>query len=389
MIEVGSKAGNDLDFYDFVDFLILYRRREGFRRDECAKMQHLFERFDVDESGEVNALELIELFRHLGHRVTLDEVHVFLRQVDENESNCLDFREYLRLMRLHREDELSHISAVFKQFVDPNEAVVMPGIRVPHALEALGHTAPDSLENEALNFESFVQLVDVCRASSVARDRKKAGFSDARIGELRMAFRRYDKNHSGDIDNNELLMILADFSWQPRSREEQSQLVQKLKTAKQRAQEAGVRDAGGPGEIGFWTFVQLARMLETEHERSEDAAVHALMVELGFSQKEVDDFRAIFLGKLHEVLQEQDEENTQVMRLSGLPHEDVKRLVRSLASSLSRQSKLQLDVELKNLGCTGDNPLEFPGFLRLMRWLATAVLPPSTSDGQSTSLANG
>merc|ERR1712008_592760 len=262
---------------------------------------------------------------------------------------------------------------VFEEFADPNEKGVMPGIRVPHALEALGHTAPDSAENRALNFDRFVQLVDGCRATSVAKDRKKAGFSDARIGELRMAFRRYDKDHSGDIDNIELLKILTDFSWQPRSREEQSQLVQKLETAKQRAQEAGVRDAGGPGEIGFWTFVQLARMLETEHERSEDEAVHALMVELGFSQKEVDDFRAIFLGKLHEVLQEQDEQNTQVMRLSGLPRENVLQLVRALASSLSRQSKSQLDIELKNLGCTADTPLEFPGFLRLMRWLATAV----------------
>merc|ERR1712203_1319130 len=187
MMEVGSSAGNDLTFYDFVDFVLLFRRREGFHQDECAKMQHLFERFDVDESGEINALELIDLFRHLGHRLTLDEVHVFLRQVDENESNCLDFPEYLRLMRLHREDELRRISAVFNEFADPHEVGVLPGLRVPYALEQLGHDTTDpsgkrkSYKPE--NFEGFVQLADACRASSVAKDRRKAGFSDARIGE--------------------------------------------------------------------------------------------------------------------------------------------------------------------------------------------------------------
>merc|ERR1712032_1334668 len=121
--DVGWLNYRDLDFNQFFDFILVYRRREGFKREAVAHMRRVFDSFDQDKSGEINALELVELFRHLGYRVSLDDVHGFLREVDENESNCLDFREYLRLMRLHREVELRNMLQIFQHHADPPDKI--------------------------------------------------------------------------------------------------------------------------------------------------------------------------------------------------------------------------------------------------------------------------
>merc|ERR1712129_205004 len=144
----------------------------------------------------------------------------------------------------------------------------------------------------------------------------------------------------------------------------------------EKARQSGIDNHSNGSEIDFWTFVQLSRMLETEREREEEAAVHRLMKELNFSQKEVDDFRTIFLGKMHELREaEKDGPNGadgNVVKLLGLPRDDILRLVRSLGMSLLGDNKMKVDCELKKMGCTETQPLDFPGFLRLMSWL-TAV----------------
>merc|ERR1711884_333727 len=109
--------------------------------------------------------------------------------------------------------------------------------------------------------------------------------------------------------------------------------MRKLQVAKDAAREADpdhhLQDPG----IEFWTFVQLSRMLETEHEQAEEELMNRLMKELNFNQKEVDDFRQIFMNKKHEVAQED---------LDGLPRDDVRRLVRSLGISLIGENKVKL-----------------------------------------------
>merc|ERR1740121_1949534 len=76
-------------------------------------MRNTFLRFDEDGSGETETLELGEVFRHLGYSVNIDDLHVFVKQVDVNGSGELDFREFLCLMRMHREKELVKIRDTF------------------------------------------------------------------------------------------------------------------------------------------------------------------------------------------------------------------------------------------------------------------------------------
>jgi len=367
----------ELDFYDFVNFILVYRQREGFKKDDVQDMRRLFVQFDVDESGEVSAMELKELFRHLGYRVSMDQVHLFVAQLDENNSNCLDFREYLRLMQVHREQELQNIASIWNQFKDSSTGC-MASNHLPNALRALHHdTLPRSLESKqslfprGLDFEAFVKVVDSCRSELVARERKKAGFTDERIAELRIVFDNFDHDHNGEIDSGELLDVLTEFGWNPKDPQEQAELLLKLQVAKDQARAAGVH--ASHDSIEFWTFVQLSRMLETEHEQAEEELMNRLMAELHFSSKEVDDFRQIFMNKKHELVTEsQAAKPVSLKETNGLPRDDVRRLVRSLGISLIGENKAKLDAKLKTVGCDESTPLDFPGFLRLMHWLTTS-----------------
>uniref|UniRef100_A0A7S1ME47 Calmodulin n=1 Tax=Alexandrium catenella TaxID=2925 RepID=A0A7S1ME47_ALECA len=384
--DVDTGRDNVLDFHDFFDFVFIYRQREGFRRDEVQEMRRLFERFDADDSGEISAMELKELFRHMGYRVTMDQVHLFVAQVDENNSNCLDFREYLKLMQLHREAELRSITGIFNSLKD-RVTGMLTSSNVDKAFKGLQQEPPKALPklaSKGFNFDGFVKLVDSCRADLVARERKKAGFTDERIAELQEVFSRFDKDGSGEIDNIELMSILTEFGWNPKTQEEQKELMTKIQMAKDAAKEADPDHDLADDGIKFWSYVQLARMLETEHEQAEEELMNRLMKELNFNQKEVDDFRQIYMNKKHEIAEDIKERTGKDP--DGLPRDDVRRLVRSLGISLIGENKVKLDTELKRLGCDDLKPLDFPGFLQLMRWIMTAdmatAVTQASPDGQ-------
>jgi len=374
--EVDKDDNRQLDFNEFFDFMLLFQQREGFAKHHVEDMRKVFDRFDTDGTGEISALELADLFRELGYRQTMDEIHIYVAQVDENNSGQLDFREYLRLMRLFREEELTRISAIFDEYVD-RKTGMMPKKKVAMALEGLESNQPKALVDKhnssenGMDFDAFIALVDACRTDRVSKERKKAGFTDERIDELQALFDRFDKDNGGEIDTLELLGILQVFGWEPKSREEQQSLMKKIDTARQRAREAGVAEVGpdGSASIKFWTFVQLARMLETEHHHAQEERKHKLMAELKFSQKEVEQFREIFLAKKQEYAEEAAEQGKDVSDSNGLPRDAVRRLIKALGVAIIGEKKPKLDEELSSLGCPEDGLLDFFGFLQLMRWL--------------------
>jgi len=358
-----------LDFNEFFDFMLIFLQREGFRKANVDEFRKTFDRFDEDGSGEISALELSDLFRDLGYSATLDELHSLVSKVDANGSNQLDFREYLRLMRLYREEELRKIDLVFLDFQEPRTGLIHQ-VRIGEALAALNNECSKAVlrKQKDVGFDEFVKLADSCRADRVAKERKLAGFTEARITELEKVYNKFDKDKSGEIDTLELVEILKEFGWQPKTREEQTALMKKLDIARAKARYAGVKEVGadGSGTIKFWTFVQLCRMLETEQEVAEEARTNALMKELKFTIKEVEEFRNIFLEKKREYAEESGFNNDA---LEGLPRDAILRLMRMLGVSVKAERKVTLDRQLIDLGCPLDGVLDFAGFLRLMRWL--------------------
>jgi len=373
----------ELDFNQFFGYMLVMRQREGFSTASVETMKTVFDRFDDDGSGEVNALELSELFRHLGYSADMDQIHVFVTQVDANDSGELDFREFLRLMRLHRETEMCKYQEAFDALKDSAtlapEAARMPSKKVFSALKQLEleptatlRMMPQALPAEGLRFDAFVDIVDSSRMEFVEKQRKNASFGDERVATFRDFFNRFDKDGSGDIDQTELGGILRLFNWEPRSLEEQRELLRKLNTARARAREAGIKTSeDGASTICFWTFLQLARMLETEQEHVEEARLHRLMEELNFENQEVAQFREIYMERKQEIMGSGTSPTAAMkpgqVEPTGLSREAIRKLMRILVVTVNPNEKVKLDEQLK--GLLNDEMLDFHNFLRLMRWL--------------------
>jgi len=369
----------ELDFNQFFEFLLVVRQREGFLAEAAEEMKKVFERFDDSGEGEVDALELADIFRHLGYAANLDDIHVFVLEVDSNGSNQLDFREFLRLMRLHRESELARIKQSFDRNVARGSSILSKAATYD-ALAQLGSEPPAVLKEmkeqlaAGIDFDAFVSIVDACRGELVLKQRKHAGFPEERVEELFVHFQRYDKDHSGALDTLELNEVLRLNGWQPKSAKEQKALLEKLNFARANAREAGIEDVGKDGtlQICFWTFVQLARILETEQQRRAEQEIKDLMEELTFTPHEVDEFRQVFVDRKKDSEQELSTERRS-KEVEGISAGSVRRLIRTLVTRISAEDKAELDKKLDDL-MDGSELLDFPGFLRLMRWLLDSGL---------------
>jgi len=371
-----------LDFNQFFDFLFLYRQRDGFSRQEVEHFRKGFSDYDADGSGSISTLELSDIFREFGYRISVEALHHYIDRVDEDGSNQLDFREFLRLMRWHRESELDNYKRVYngsKVSVDDAEGIPS-GKKLAKAIEELkaigDHRIIDSqvdrLPSEMLvDFDMFVDIVDACRHEFVDQEKKKAGFTDDELQMYVDQFNKFDRDGSGSIEGKELLKLLEAFKWEPKSKQDREVLLQRLNTARHRAREAGAPQvsADNSGEVGFWEFVQLARELHTLHEKAKEQAMNQLMEECKFNQKEVNQFHEVFHhwyhiddeGEADERRMEDDDPN------AGLSREIVRRVVRQTGMSFTPEKKEILDKRLDGLEEAG--LLRFHGFLRLMRWV--------------------
>merc|ERR1712232_347162 len=94
--------------------------RDGFSVSEVDELRALFKRFDKDGGGEIETLEVSEMLRFQGMTAGIDEVQRLLGQAEPNDSGSLDWREYLRFMRLFIETQLNQYEEVFKQYMDPD-----------------------------------------------------------------------------------------------------------------------------------------------------------------------------------------------------------------------------------------------------------------------------
>merc|ERR1719215_209154 len=167
----------ELDAEEFFDFMFTCARRDGFLKKEVKELQAVYSRFDEDGSGEVSAMECSSLFRHIGYRVNLDDIRDEVNKVDVNSSGQLDFREFMRLMRLYREKDLTRMKHVFNHYTS-SDSVTLDGDTLIKAMTYLGHEMeaghPPDKNKEEWDFDDLVALVDSHRSDFVMKERKKA-----------------------------------------------------------------------------------------------------------------------------------------------------------------------------------------------------------------------
>eukprot|EP00924_Labyrinthula_sp_SR-Ha-C_P012823 maker-scaffold_12-snap-gene-0.55-mRNA-1 protein AED:0.19 eAED:0.19 QI:0/0/0/1/1/1/2/0/151 len=67
-------------------------------KEEIEKCRDTFIQFDEDESGTIDMWELEKVFKSMGQDLSEEELMTFISQVDNDNSNSIDFGEFLIMM---------------------------------------------------------------------------------------------------------------------------------------------------------------------------------------------------------------------------------------------------------------------------------------------------
>jgi len=411
--KVDVDGDRQLDFEEFVHLMAVFRKTDGFCAAEVTELTDIFGHFKQDDD-EVDCLELMDMLRSMGYVTNLDAVRNFIKLVDIDNTNSLELPEFIRLMRMHREVELTQALKVFNQSKMDNG--FMKEKYVPRAMakmeycptEEMLEVAMQSLrsaeENEffdkeeetpppmELDFDQLVQVLDICRKQLSELRRKMAGYSDEEVNKYDAAFKVYDEDSSGDIEKHELTNLLNDLGIPMRSKAEQKAMLEKLDVAKVRARTAGVEEEligedGHPG-VTFSVMLFLIRMLHTAADQAEVDRDRKITEHTKFTPKEAQDFREIFVFWVNKAdalnnAQEAPDSKAQGGKLGGkdapdeqarnlyLSADGCRRVVRSLGLHMTPQDRKDLDERLDK----GPESPEAPGkygffeFLLFMRWV--------------------
>lgn len=305
--DMNATRVSKFDFSDYVRFLKACQKKNGFTRFELEELASVFRRFDYDRSDGIDHLELLDLLRYLGYSTHLKDVHQFIGQVDFNGNGSMDFGEFLCLMRLHREDELSNTLKVYEECKDEDDAELLAS-DLADTLEKLGHTPrPEVLQMllnkignpETISFEKFVEVVDHFRRMSTTEKRKRAGFSDEEFKLIVKLFEKHNTHKNTPLEKGELILLLIEAGIFMDTADARNEIFTMLEKARESAAEAGIETEelgkSGSSRCTFWPLVHLLRAVIHRDDkgavRREDQAVD----ETRFEPTEVQDFRAIFL----------------------------------------------------------------------------------------------
>jgi len=358
-----------LSFEEFVHIMWLYRRTEGFSADELAEFQVLFKKYDRDDSGEIESLELGDLLRQRGYNQSLEELQRLCEEFDVDGTGDIGMREFLKLMRRLREDDIRRFRQIFESNAN-KETQTMATQHIAGVLEELGHEVSMESCTEALrtadadgsgelDWDEFVQLMDRYRLLEVRASLRNCGFDDARLDTFRQAFHSYDVNRNGTIDNSELLHLLKDLNLAPRSELERVQLLSKLQRCREQAEEFG-------GHNTFWVFLQLMRDMEADQDRGSLAVERRAIENAGFARQEVSEFREVF-DHWHARLSELGPGCGAAAEGKAFTAEGISRILRSLGVSLPKMSDCDvLEGICRECDFDKSGSVDFPDFLMVM-----------------------
>jgi len=295
----------ELDLSAMWRLLTMYRSREGLRKAEASEINEAFKKFDRDGEGEIDSLDVGKVLRWMGYATTYELMQQLVAQVDVDGTGKLsppEMRKFVRLLQARdskaaRDLFLTHLLGDSKLMTldqaltalkslgstDPakesNKPLLEPMSMIPHAVESGGRYC--------LGWDGFVAVAIMFHRQQRRVFRANGGFTEEDIAELRTKFSQYDRDNSGDIGRKELIALIEDvfpdMASDPKMRPTIAELLKSI-------------DVDGTGSLNFREFVLFMDRFR-EVEQKEKLEKERRMIErTGFSSREVEDFRELFLG---------------------------------------------------------------------------------------------
>eukprot|EP00931_Biecheleriopsis_adriatica_P092793 TRINITY_DN66573_c0_g1_i1.p1 TRINITY_DN66573_c0_g1~~TRINITY_DN66573_c0_g1_i1.p1 ORF type:complete len:1128 (-),score=158.23 TRINITY_DN66573_c0_g1_i1:56-3439(-) len=379
-----------LDFDEFVSMMQLFRKTDGFTRAEIELFKEAYQvvMHEYDSSGELDAVGVSAALQHLGYDTDIKEVDAMVKAVDCDNSKKLNFLEFLRFMRLHRENELHHLARVFSRYAADADGNSLPpsggtGIDLQNiqnfsmkrskadgCLQEMD--IPQSASNTMLSmysgmcgtqidFDALVGLLDGSRKILQKEMRKQGGFSARKVEAFRKRFEELDDDGSGTLEGAELTELCRQQGLQLQTKSDQKQLLDMISQARENAHKTGWKkdEVGEEGpETTFPVFLHLMRLVRIrEDKRFIAEAASASDLDLGFSTTEIRELKTLF---------------DRVLRVRGLTEqldtEGLWDVLRSLNIELTPMQKHNLKVKQFTV-TNGSDRTSFKNFLQLLAWI--------------------
>eukprot|EP00746_Dinoflagellata_sp_MGD_P001314 gnl/MRDRNA2_/MRDRNA2_102477_c0_seq1.p1 gnl/MRDRNA2_/MRDRNA2_102477_c0~~gnl/MRDRNA2_/MRDRNA2_102477_c0_seq1.p1 ORF type:complete len:815 (-),score=191.95 gnl/MRDRNA2_/MRDRNA2_102477_c0_seq1:156-2600(-) len=355
-MENGYVFQSDFIFEDFWKVLQIFRSREGFQLSEVSEFYETFDKFDKNMSGEIDTLEFGRILAWLGYPSSPERRSQLWKQVDVDGSGCLDKGEFLKVLRLYREEEAGHLGKLFEEHGVTLDAEIPVSLReLTKALNAMGYAPPKDMVKDAIrhvtgephpksiSFEALLNVVLYIRETRVKELRQNAGLPDGDAAKIKKQFKRVDKDNSGSIGYAELEMFLQEMCPSIKaSKGERARIERLFKAADD-----------GSGDLSLNELLWLVRNFRDEQEEETFHKESEAVMETQFNHDEVQELREVFQGC--------DDD-----RSGFLSEKEVLKVVRTIMP-ISKEQKEALTKKLDELDEDGDRQTSFPEFLRLMR----------------------
>lgn len=403
-----------LDFEQFFNLMIAFRQTDGFTIAEAKELTDTFMLFDDKKAGEIDVVDLMDILRYMGHRYTLQTCRRLVKEVDFNGNGSLDSKEFFRLMRLLREEELrdrreiyDHSIRVQEEYllvVDLPDAFADLGMRLEDGVEMNTLLGPDVFEEaktKGLDFESFVATVDRMRHDGLDTFRKNAGFTTKEVEVFLAAFNKYDENGNGTIEHDELANLILDLNLPMKTINDQKAFLGIIQKSRNVAKRVGLKEVevlkDGCPEVTFPLFLHFFRTLERQEKEAEAIRNEEIAAYARFTDQETNEFRGVFENavlSMTRTVEDIDQEDptsapspTPPQPSSGggalvgigqkqgqqdlmLPFDGLKGLIKNLGISLKDPMTQILQAQVDAVSASGsDSGIDFMGFLSLMRWM--------------------
>ncbi|KAL3683541.1 hypothetical protein R1sor_001563 [Riccia sorocarpa] len=93
--EVDANGDGTIDFAEFLTLTAL-KLKDG--DSESTDLKEAFRLLDKDQNGFINALELRQVMTNLGEKLSDDEIHEMIRQVDMDGDGQINYEEFVKMM---------------------------------------------------------------------------------------------------------------------------------------------------------------------------------------------------------------------------------------------------------------------------------------------------
>jgi len=345
----------ELMFEDVLKVFYLVRKREGFAEAELDELTDIFNRHDRGGKGELREFELARCFNWLGYPLSPVRRRELWTRVDVDKTESIELGEFLKLVRILREEETSASKEVLEncKHLKGSAKSQVPEATVTAMLKGLGyHPQPeivsqaakqvgDSSGDGAVDLQGVLGILRFIREKQVTKLRNCAGITDQQVTKIRgKCGLALDSGKQIQVTAFEKVM----FDLFPTARQDPKEHEKIRKIFKDQTQGDVLKEL----TEAFWIVRIYADMRdEDKWNREQQAAAEA-----GFTQWQVASFREAFIaadasgdGLLSE---------TEIQTV----FEDLIKLSLKQFQSMTR--------EFRNMGDKSEN-IEFADFIRLMR----------------------